>query len=760
MNFSDSEKIASVIKQLKEADRLRAQDRTLVQNLFNGFPPWTKEEEAQNKIRVNVNWGEGSDLMLMAREQYENAHLSTDPTFQIRVPNASRSKQMGYGGTLTTLVNKILRQSRPYLHTRREKWASVTMHGIGPSMHEDAWKWCPYFVGISDLLIPTDTDLTMEGLNHFDVKRRMTPGQLFRKTLGLPEAKRDPGWKMDTVRKVLDQYKDVNQQQDHWDFSNDPEKAAEVFKQNTNYYDADGVPKIHLHDFYHQEDESGKPCWYRKILLDSDCVGARTTADPITLLYDAGADKPFADSIDQILHLQFADGNNVPPFMYHSTRSLGLRLFDSVQMLNRLRCQFMQHIFEQLMNLFRVTDPSDRARLEQIYLGLNYGIFPDGLNFVTKDQRYSADANLLEMQLSQLKQLIGEASQQYTQDIDTGTNKERTAFEVSALLNQTTKLTASMLNLSYLQETFQYREICRRLTLPGSPDWDARTFRNDAIVSGIPERFINSEEWEIEPVRVLGSGNAQLEVAQAQALMQNMPAWSPEGQQTVKNLYAFSVTHNPKLANILAPLDAAPHVSDTVHDTELVFGALMQGAKVTPKPGLNPVEVVPVMIGQMTQKVQEIALSGGVGTPAEVKGLERAQQYADAFVQQLAQDKANAAMVKQFGDQLGKIGNLVKAFAQRQAEAAKKAQAQGGNGEAQLEMAQTVAKLQSQQAMTQQKLQSNAQKHAQKLAQNQQKFAQQQQIKRAQTAADLATKGLQAGVEAGTREPPTPASEE
>ena len=39
------------------------------------------------------------------------------------------------------------------------------------------------------------------------------------------------------------------------------------------------------------------------------------------------------------------------------------------------------------MLLFRAQDPMDRARLDQIYMGLNYGIVPDGLSFVTRDQR-------------------------------------------------------------------------------------------------------------------------------------------------------------------------------------------------------------------------------------------------------------------------------------------------------------------------------------------------------------------------------------
>src|SRR5678815_804969 len=540
MNFSSAEKIASIIDNLKTADLRRAPNRTLVNQLFNGNPPWSAQEVRDNHIQVNVNWGEGSDLLLQGREQLENANLSTDFAFMIRIPDAPKSKTTKWSEECTKKVNKLLKGSLPYLHTNRQKWGSVILHGTGSQMwNEDQWAWRPNFVAIDDLLIPTDTDLTYDGLNHFAVRRRMNCGQLFRKTFALPPDKRDPGWKMDAVKKVLANYKDQNQNNNTWNWADQPEKAAEIWKQNATYFDSDAVPTIWMWDFYYQEDESKDRKWYKKILLDSDCVPGRSGGqDAIVALYEK--DVPFANSIGEILHTQFIDGNNVPPFMYHSVRGLGMRLFDAVHMLNRLRCQSLQKTFEDLMNLFRAQDPMDRARLDQIYMGLNYGIIPDGLSFVTRDQRYAIDPQLLEMQLSALKQLIGEGSQQYTQDIDTGTSKERTAFEVSTLLNQTTKLTGSMLNLAYLQEGFAYQEICRRLTIKDTQDWQAKKLRASLMEAGIPEKWIDASRWEIEPVRVLGSGNAQLEQGQAQALLNVRPMLNPEAQNEVMHDYVYA----------------------------------------------------------------------------------------------------------------------------------------------------------------------------------------------------------------------------
>ncbi len=767
MNFSSDTRIASVIENLKTADLRRAPNRTLINNLMNGLPPWTPAEVKENKIQINVNWGEGSDLLLQGREQLENANLSTDFAFKIRIPDAPKSKATQYAETCSTKVNALLKKSLPYLHTNRQKWGSVILHGVGSQMWEDQWKWRPYFVGIDDLLIPTDTDLTYEDMNHFCVLRRMSRGQLFKKTFGLPADKRDPGWNLKSVQKILDQYKDTNQNANNWDWTNHPEKAAEIWKQNASYFDSDAVPSIWMRDFYYQEDESVKRKWYKKILLDSDCVANRSSGqESVVSLYSK--EVPFAGELSEILHTQFIDGNNVPPFMYHSVRGLGMRLFDAVHMLNRTRCQALQKTWEDMMTLFRVQDPQDRARLDQIYMGLNYGIIPDGLNFVTRDQRYQIDPQLLEMQLSSLKQLIGEGSQQYTQDIDTGTNKERTAFEVSTLLNQTTKLTGSMLNLAYLQENFAYQEICRRLTLPDTQDWEAKKLRASLMEAGVPEKWIDASRWEIEPVRVLGNGNPQLEQGIAQNLFSVKEAFDPEAQQEIKHDYVFALTHDPKRANRLAPLDATPQVTDTVADTERVYGAIMAGSKVNPRPGLIAAEVVSTIIGEMGATVQMIQQQGGIGTPQMVMGLQGAAAYAGAYLQQMAQDKTQQQSVKQFSDQLGQIMNLVKAMAQRQQQMIQKKQQENGQPDP-----SEVAKLQLEVASSQQKMKDDHDKHVQKMTQQQQKFesdmtrkqvshAADEQRKSAQTLGDIHNKSLTAaaGAAIAAQNAPDKTSEE
>jgi hypothetical protein len=165
MNFSTAERVDTVIEQLKTAELRRAPNRALINQLFNGFAPWTDQEAEENLIHVNVNWGEGPDLLLQARQQYENAFLTTGNYWTVRVPDAPVSKRDQISGDLTRLSNKPFKKSRTYIHTQRQKFSSVCLHGPGSQMWEDRECPFPYFVGIPDLLIPTNTDITLEDMS-------------------------------------------------------------------------------------------------------------------------------------------------------------------------------------------------------------------------------------------------------------------------------------------------------------------------------------------------------------------------------------------------------------------------------------------------------------------------------------------------------------------------------------------------------------------------------------------------------------------
>ncbi len=257
----------------------------------------------------------------------------------------------------------------------------------------------------------------------------------------------------------------------------------------------------------------------------------------------------------------------------------------------------------------------------------------------------------------------------------------------------------------------------RRLCIANSRDPDAKLFRNNCLKNGVPEEALDVNRMDLNPNRVVGGGNDMMQVAIADKLMAVRNLHGPEAQHEILKFYDAVITKDYAKANALNP--EQPHISDSVHDTEIVFGTLMQGNPVQPRPGLNTTEVIQTTLHLMEFRIANVMKSGGVGTPQEVQGLQMAAAYAQAFIQQLAQDENEAQQVRQYNDALKNLMNEVKGMAQRQQQAAEAAAQQNGNGGMSPE---DQAKLEFQAEQNKLKLQNQTQSHAQKAAQRQLQF--------------------------------------
>jgi hypothetical protein len=156
--------------------------------------------------------------------------------------------------------------------------------------------------------------------------------------------------------------------------------------------------------------------------------------------------------------------------------------------------------------------------------------------------------------------------------------------------------------------------------------------------------------------------------------------FDPEPQREILRLYTLSNTDDPGLTEALVPEEPAK-VTDSVHDAQLAAGVLMQGLPVALKTGMNHIEYVEALMNSMAAVIKKIEQRGGMATPDELVGLQNMYVHIGQHIQLIAQDPNEKQRVKQYGDSLGKMGNMMKGYAQRLEEQMKEqAQAQGGNG--------------------------------------------------------------------------------
>lgn len=736
MRFTSVSAIERTVQVMLQAEVDRGSNRALINEVFNGHPPFSEEELDLNNGQTNVNFLEGTKIASDARGQLENAHQKPGNFFTVTLTYGPTHKRLSWGRIITKEINRVMKESLPFFEMQRSTFASLVLHGIGPTMWPDRFKWVGDALPVADVLLPGGTHLTMDDCEHFAVLRNYTPGKLWRMTHG-PRV--DPAWNMPLVNKILsEKEKEISTgiatsatMDDYWQ----PEKVAERFKADGGLYStvADKLPTIKCWDFYFLDKDAKQVGWRRRIIQDTNESGRKDLSTAPEFLYDPG-NRVYAPKLSQILHFQFGDCSAVGPFLYHSVRSLGFMLFAVCHLQNRMRCRLNDQGFRMLLEFFRVSSPEDYNRLKTVDLQ-NMGLVPHGLDWVKAEERYKPPRDYVELIMQLNRQSMSENSASFTQAYDMmgEQNSRETATAVMAKVQAATALVSSMVNRTYNYEHFRYLEICRRFCTPNSPDPDVRNFRACVLKQDVPEEALDSKHWILEVQRVMGAGNKTLELYQADRLMNSYNLFDPQSQREILHLFTETTTDNPRLADRLVPIDQKV-ISDSVHDAELALGTLMQGLPVTLRRGMNHIEYVERLLFGMGMIVGGINQNrGGMATPQEVQGLANAIQHTAQHIQIIAQDENEKQRVKQYGDALSELQNNVKAYAQRLQQAQ---QAQpGGNGGAD---PKDVAKAQVmvQQAQTKAELQKAA--HAQRTAQRQAQWTMEQRRAQEEHQMDMA----------------------
>lgn len=731
------DEVFQVTETMQRVEAVRAKDRAKVDRLANGDRPYTHAEEEEFGHQLNVNWLEMARKLQDATGQINNAFIPGGNFFSVHSIGGNAAKREEYGQTVTKEIHVPLKTggSGDRCHyVLRSRNASVSSHGIGPLMWTSQRRLLPRFMPLEDLLIPTDTLLSFStNLEYFAVNLYLTPGELFRMAC---TGKTDPAWNKQAVKNIL---KDLKNKEGRLvfnvnasDWEDRPEAAQELEKQNRGYLDSDAVPRVRLRAFYYLCDDG---TWRRKIILRDNTPTQPSRGDDAKFIYDGKT--AFAENIRQILHCQFGDNSLVAPLRYHSVRGIGTMLYAPALTLNRLRSQAVQHIFENLQRWLRIQDPNDRDRAKQMLMMKN-AVVPEGVTFVKNDERHQIDPRLLEFGLAQMKQNMAENSSSYTADTDTGTNKEQTAFEVGVKLQSANAMVGNVLGMMYRQEIFLYEEFMRRALIKNTDDPSAKKFQEACKKAGIPDELMVPENWHIIAERALGSGDDAIARSQVQELMANRQSYEPEAQRKILRLFTGTLLKDHQRAEDLV-LDEPDQSSSGTRAAENVYGTLMRGIVVPMRKGIDHVGYCTALLAMLQVEVQRIGQTDGMGTPADLAGFTMVLKSVGENLEWLSQDDKQKEIVRQLGDQVGQIANLLKAMAQRQQEAMEAAQQPQPDPEslAKVQATQMLAqvKVETTQQMAELKAQIAQIKNDQALQQNQISFAAKQQ--QAQEAHEL-----------------------
>ena len=80
------------------------------------------------------------------------------------MPYAPAEHQSEWEEFVTKEINRPMKKSLKYFELHNSRWSSVVTHGVGPMRWQNEDDWCPKFVAMADLRIPTDTTIDFENL--------------------------------------------------------------------------------------------------------------------------------------------------------------------------------------------------------------------------------------------------------------------------------------------------------------------------------------------------------------------------------------------------------------------------------------------------------------------------------------------------------------------------------------------------------------------------------------------------------------------
>jgi hypothetical protein len=761
LNFKNAQDVEAITWQIRQDEFGRGKDRAFIDALFNGNPPYTPQEVADNGISVNVNDMTGVKLAHDARAQMYSAMMSTGQYFSCETDTGPVWKRDKWNTIVTNKINRIMKNNQRYFETGRSQIAQTVLHGIAPSGWDDKDRWRPRSRAIDEVGILSGTALDLENLPLFYVRRSYTAPQLIKLTRG---DKVDPAWNIPLVDSCIKWVDDQAQilMSNPWPDVWSPEKQQERLKGDGSCYATSRVSTVDVFDFYYWSDEGDVEGWRRRMTLDAwstpgpDGLAATTSRrfehGQGQFLYNSGS-RVFADQISHIINWQFADLSAVSPFQYHSVRSLGLLIYGVCFLQNRLYCKFSEAVFENLMMYMRVKSLDDAERALKIELA-NRGFIDESVQFLRPEERWQINEQLALMGLQTNEKIItGNASSFIQRQNFQESKTEKTKFQVQAEVNASTALIGAAVLQAYAYKKFEFIEIFRRFCKENSRDVDVRSFRNDCLKEGVPPEVLRPECWNIEPEKVLGGGNKTAQLQISEWLMQHRPEYDPEPQRQILRRATFNVTDDAALTDLLVP-EKPVAITDSVHDAQLSVGTLMDGLPIEVKTGMNHIEYIQTYLTTMQMVLQKIEARGGEVGPDELDGLQNvAGQTIEGqpvpsggvtnHLDILAQDPQQQEAVKKFTDALAQMMNAVKELAHNYE---KQMQAQQAQGNGQLSP-EAQAKIVEAEILAKGKDARAAQSHADKTAQRQVQFDMQQRQAEEKHQADLRQEAVKTGHE-------------
>jgi hypothetical protein len=514
---------SSIYSNLLKADETSSINRARTDALFDGAPPYDPAvlRSTGQGSRTNLNFGEAQRYLDVAMSSYVDLYSSLERLVAVRLgKNAPEENRVEIEDIISEELTATMR-SLPEFHTNYLRLcAEFTKHGVSVAYFDTTTDWRFRVCGLGEFQIPRQSIASEEGIEVAVARRDYLLHEIFG-FIRDEEAATGIGWDCEETKRVI--LKNATTAGTEHKL-NSWEDIQREMKNNDLYtgYRNTTVSVIHM--------------WVREF---DGSVSFYMFAENGPQKFMFREASRYKCPEQAYVLFSYGVGTNGT---YHSVRGLGYRIFNHVQVSNRLRCQMVDSAILAGSVMLQPTSERDLEKLSFTVYG-PYSVLSPGLDLVEKQPN----------NLSQTMQpALDDMSNQLSLNVDlmstygpTLNSPYRNELQTEHDISVASRLSGSTLNLFYASWSRLLREVVRRICEGGQDVWTKRFFERCAERGVTKQDIKNIDFTRTVAVRAIGAGSMTNRLLALREINQYAGAFDEVGRkQLVRDIVASRVGHD------------------------------------------------------------------------------------------------------------------------------------------------------------------------------------------------------------------------
>lgn len=654
---------SSIYANLLKADETSSLNRAKIDALFDGAPPYDPAilKSTGQGSRTNLNFGEAQRYLDVAMSSYVDLYSSLERLVSVRLNSkASPENRSEIEDIISEELTATMR-SLPEFHTNYLRLcAEFTKHGVSVAYFDTTTDWRFRVCGLSEFQIPRQSVASEEGIEVAVARRDYLLHEIFG-FIRDEEVATNLGWDCEETKRVIVKNATTSGTEHKISCWEDIQREMKNNDLYTGYRNT-SVSVIHM--------------WVREF---DGTVSFYMFAENGPQRFMFREASRYRSPEQAYVLFSYGVGTNGT---YHSVRGLGHRIFQHVQVSNRLRCQMVDSAILAGSVMLQPSSERDLEKLSFTVYG-PYSVLSSGLDLVEKQPN-----NLAQTMQPALSDLGNQLSLNVDLMSTYGPNVNspyRNELQTEHDISVASRLSGSTLNLFYASWSRLLREVVRRICNGNSDQWTKRFFERCAERGVTKADIKNIDHNRTLAVRAIGSGSMTNRLMALREINQYSGAFDEVGRkQLVRDIVASRVGHD--IADRYIPRQQEPRQTTQGKIALLENTAMKNGEQipvVSSEPHLEHLTTHVPMLQQLLEAIQAGEQDLGSLIPMATVLFGHVTDHAQ-FLSMDPNAKAEVAQIRQLlqmGDEV--ITNFGRRYQKMQRDAAQQGEAMEGQPEGQ-----------------------------------------------------------------------------